>query len=330
MQVEIHQAVQQQTTDGGDGRGVDRPRKMTLLVGESLFRIAKQNPEERGAAQRGEQTHFGEQLHVVVVDMIDDQPVVKSLESRVDRHERTQSAAHYRMSQKDVRCAAYHGGPAGQRNVARMEGGKPLNHSAGAQPSDQGDGGKTHQRQSGQAGRFRAAFSRAHHQGQNHQFEAKTNDSAARTGENQRSHRDDGQQAGQRKSVAPQPTKNHEREADRDGQLRESSEVITIYEGPEGVATQGEFLKPINCSIGSEALHDAKQRNPETQEHQQPGQGIQILPFAKRLGAKEKNQEIGDQLHQLYASEKRIGRDSKNKLSEANRQQTQQRPAQRI
>src|ERR1700723_1209881 len=99
--------MQQQAAYGGNRRGVDRPRKMTLLRGEALFRIAKKNPQKYRATERSEQTHFGEQLHVVVVHMVDDQPVVENFESRVYGHERTQSTSGHRVSEEDLRCAAH-------------------------------------------------------------------------------------------------------------------------------------------------------------------------------------------------------------------------------
>ncbi len=77
-------------------------------------------------------------------------------------------------------------------------------------------------------------------------------------------------------------------------------------------------------------LHDAQQRNRETQENQEPGEVRQIAAFAKGLRRQKKNHQVRGELQQFDSRQKRIGRGVQQQLRKPDREQSQQRPIQGI
>jgi hypothetical protein len=78
VQVEIDKAVQQEAAQGRNSTRVDGTREMTLFCLEASASFAKQYPQKRDGAQASKGPGLGEQFHIVVMNMINDQAVVKN------------------------------------------------------------------------------------------------------------------------------------------------------------------------------------------------------------------------------------------------------------
>ena len=93
MQVEIDKAMQQEAAYGRNRTRMDGAREMTLFCLKASACLAKQYPQKRESTQAPEDPCFGEQFQIVVVNMINDEAVVKNFVAWVYSNKRSEACA---------------------------------------------------------------------------------------------------------------------------------------------------------------------------------------------------------------------------------------------
>ena len=76
MQIEINEAMQQDSANSSNRSRMKRARKMTLFRHEGSSGTCEQQPEKRDAAQTTQNPCLGQRLDVVIVNVVHHQAVV--------------------------------------------------------------------------------------------------------------------------------------------------------------------------------------------------------------------------------------------------------------
>src|SRR5271156_2771609 len=183
VQIKIYETLQQQPADRGHRCAMEGTGEVALLGRIATFRFPEQNPKESESAQPAEKSSLGQQLHVIVMDVIDELAVIQSLITRINSDKSTQAGAREWMVLKDVRCAHEHRFAAMQSHVSGLQLRESFDRSASSQPCHESQSRKRDNRQSGET-RTSRSLARSRQQGEDRDFESKADNAAAGTRKN--------------------------------------------------------------------------------------------------------------------------------------------------
>ena len=104
MQVKVHEAVQQQTCASREC-SCDRGACYSTFRPAQIRQSAPVQRHDQAQTQRSSNNpRIRQQLQIVIMRMIDDQPVVKARITRLHHHERAETCPAPRMFAEDSRC----------------------------------------------------------------------------------------------------------------------------------------------------------------------------------------------------------------------------------
>lgn len=83
--------MKQQSANGGNGSGVKSTREMTLGRRKRCAALAKEQPQKGEPAESPYNTCLGQALQIIIVNMFDDQAVVRILITRISGSQRSQA-----------------------------------------------------------------------------------------------------------------------------------------------------------------------------------------------------------------------------------------------
>src|SRR5690348_3490272 len=109
MEVKVDQTVHQQPETGNNPGSVNRLRKWALLLRKARLRRVKQHDQQHQPAYTSRNSCFRKKLDIIVVDVIDDEPVVVGFVFGIYRNKRPQPCSSERMGAKQVPCTLKHG-----------------------------------------------------------------------------------------------------------------------------------------------------------------------------------------------------------------------------
>src|ERR1700679_2625270 len=104
MQVELDEAVHQDSRDGGNSSRVQRARQPRLLCLKILPRLAKEQPQKDQTTSAAEYSRFRERFQVIVVDMVHYSAIVDRFVARIDTDDCAQAATLQRVIEKNAPC----------------------------------------------------------------------------------------------------------------------------------------------------------------------------------------------------------------------------------
>lgn len=86
MEIKIHQAVYKKTETRNSPSDVNSLGKWALLLAKARPSSLKQHYQEDQAENTTEYSCFRKQLHVIIVHVIDDEPIIESLIPGIHRN----------------------------------------------------------------------------------------------------------------------------------------------------------------------------------------------------------------------------------------------------
>src|SRR5690242_15838008 len=136
VEVEVDQSVHQKSRACNYSGKLQSPGEREITLPEKRKRFEKQNPEEPGTAETAQRARLGKSFQVIVVRVIDDFGVIKGLIRRIHDLKGAESGAGKRMVEENVPGARSHGTTLARGDFECLHGGKALQDSAHAQPSN--------------------------------------------------------------------------------------------------------------------------------------------------------------------------------------------------